>query len=70
MYLRIGRRNFYVTKSPSQRYHFITELSIVTIYMLISKAIDKQIPAPGIEQFYEKDEVIEHSYYQWVSLQF
>ncbi len=29
-------------------------------------AIDKDVPAPGVEQFYEKDEVIEHAYYQWV----
>ncbi|XP_054161033.1 innexin inx2-like [Oppia nitens] len=39
-----------------------------TLPKALIKAIDKEIPAPGVEQFYEKDEVLEHSYYQWVSL--
>lgn len=30
------------------------------------KAIGTEVAAPGIEQFYEKDEIIEHAYYQWV----
>ena len=34
---------------------------------LLLLAIDSEIAAPGVEQFYEKDEVLEHSYYQWVS---
>ncbi|CAG2160326.1 unnamed protein product [Oppiella nova] len=37
-----------------------------TLPKALLKAIDKEVPAPGVEQFYEKDEVLPHSYYQWV----
>jgi len=37
-----------------------------TLPKALLKAIDKDVPAPGVEQFYEKDEIIEHAYYQWV----
>jgi hypothetical protein len=29
-------------------------------------ATDRDVAAPGVEQYHEKDEVIEHAYYQWV----
>jgi hypothetical protein len=37
-----------------------------TLPKALIKAIGKEVPAPGIEQAYEKDEIIEHAYYQWV----
>jgi hypothetical protein len=37
-----------------------------TLPKALMKAIDTEVAAPGVEQFYEKDEVLEHTYYQWV----
>jgi hypothetical protein len=37
-----------------------------TLPKALLKATDRDVAAPGVEQYHEKDEVIEHAYYQWV----
>jgi hypothetical protein len=39
-----------------------------TLPKALLKAIGKDVAAAGVEQFHERDEVLEHTYYQWVCI--